>query len=85
MFFFTTCTPKIEKVLISSRVAFASIKAKVIKNTKKNVFFHVFLHCFFAFCPDSRCPRTYGPDFSKEPRKIDQKRILKEKKSCQIF
>ena len=29
MFCFTTCTPKIEKVQILSRVTFASIKAKV--------------------------------------------------------
>ena len=47
MFFFTTCTPKIEKVQIWSRVTFASIKAKVKKNTKKNVFFSRFFTLFF--------------------------------------
>ena len=49
MFFFTTCPPKIEKVQISSRVTFASIKAKVKKNTKKTWFFYVFLLRFFYF------------------------------------
>jgi hypothetical protein len=47
MFFFTTCTPKIEKVQILSRVTFASIKAKVKKNTKQNVFFSRFFCSVF--------------------------------------
>ncbi len=54
MFFFTTCTQKIEKVQISSRVTFASIKAKVKKNTKKNVFFSRFFTLFFCFLPWSQ-------------------------------
>jgi hypothetical protein len=49
MFFFTTCTPKIEKVQISSRVTFASIKAKVKKNTKKTCFFTFFYTVFLLF------------------------------------
>ena len=50
MFFFTTCTSKIEKVQIWSRVTFASIKAKVKKNTKKKrVFFTFFYTVFLLF------------------------------------
>ena len=47
MFCFTTCTPKIEKVQIWSRVIFVSILAKVKKNTKKNVSFSRFFTLFF--------------------------------------
>ena len=60
MFCFTTCTPKIEKVQIWSRVTFASIKAKKKKNTKKNVFFYT---VFFAFCLDLRWTRTFWTGF----------------------
>ena len=51
------------------------------KTLKKTCFFHVFLHCFFAFCLDLRWTRTFWTGFSLLKNAFLSKHPLVKKKS----
>ena len=51
-----------------------TIGQKWKKTLKKTCFFHVFLLCVFAFCPDSKCPRFLGTGFNIRRNDVVEKK-----------
>ena len=62
-FFLQHVPQKLKKYRFRHGLHLLLSRQKWKKTLKKTCFFHVFLHCFFAFCPDSRWKRTFGPPF----------------------
>ena len=86
-FFLQHVPQKLKKYRFRHGLHLLLSRQKWKKTLKKTCFFHVFLHCFFAFCLDLRWTRTFGTDFIydetqhfKRSKKKERHKVLSKRK-----